>query len=85
MLTRLRRSAQVCPRCTFLAADLIRAVVLAVVEEVAAQRGADALAVAARNLVLLTDGPGRGNLCWTEGSGSVKYFLSLGQLKGFLA
>ena len=39
---------------TCLAADLVRAVVLAVVEEVAAQVGADAPAVVTQELVLLT-------------------------------
>lgn len=48
---------------TCLAANLIRAKVLAVVEEVAAQSGADASVVSAQELVLLTRGNGRWDLC----------------------
>lgn len=49
------RSARTC-----LASDLVGAEVLAVVEEVAAQRGADAPVVGALELVLLTRGDGGG-------------------------
>lgn len=48
---------------TRLAADLVRAEVLAVVEEVAAQRGADAPVVGAQELVLLARGDGGRGLC----------------------
>lgn len=48
---------------TCLAVDLVRAVVLAVVEEVAAQVGTDATAIATEELVLLTGGHGWGGLC----------------------
>lgn len=48
---------------TCLAADLIGAEVLAVVEEVAAQSGADASVVSAQELVLLTRGNGWRGLC----------------------
>lgn len=48
---------------TCLAADLVGAKVLAVVEEVAAQSGADASAVSAQELVLLARGNGRRGLC----------------------
>lgn len=48
---------------TCLAANLIRAKVLAVVEEVAAQSGTDASAVSTQELVLLTRGNGRWDLC----------------------
>lgn len=46
-------------RGTCLAVDLIRAIVLAVIEEVAAQRGADASAVGTHELILLA--------CWDRG------------------
>lgn len=51
------------PLPTCLAADLVGAEVLAVVEEVAAQRGADASAVSTQELVLLARGSGRRGLC----------------------
>lgn len=48
---------------TCLAANLIGAKVLAVVEEVAAQGRADAAVVSAQELVLLARGNGRRGLC----------------------
>lgn len=61
-------------RLTCLAADLVRAVVFAVVEVVAAQGGADALAVAALELVLAA--LAHLLICWNTESYRV-YFLHL--------
>lgn len=48
---------------TCLAVDLIRAIVLTVVKEVAAQSGADASVIGTEKLVLLTCGNDRRGLC----------------------
>lgn len=48
---------------TCLAVDLIRAVVFTVIKEVTAQRGADASAVGAQELILLTRGHSRRGHC----------------------
>lgn len=58
MFPRVRIYDQRFLKSTRLASDLVGAKVLAVVEEVAAQRGADASVVGALELVLLTGGGG---------------------------
>lgn len=62
-------------RGTCLAVDLIRAVVLAVIEEVAAQRGADASAVGTQELILLTC-LDRGQICGNIRQDTCKQFIT---------
>lgn len=73
--TLLLRARDVTP--TFLvAADLVRAVVLTVVKVVTAQVGADAAAVGALELVLLTDWHGRRSL-WRKRGRRLHYVNSI--------
>lgn len=77
----VRISDQLWLKNTRLASDLVGAEVLAVVEEVAAQCGADAPVVGALELVLLTGGDG-GEQRWggVEGKGASELMTSSSRL-----
>lgn len=70
-----KKAAAAVPRTFLIAVDLVRAVVLAVVEVVAAEDGADAAAVGALELIFLAYGCSRRHFWKQAPTRSVSFFF----------